>query len=108
MMIHTIHTVFPTVAFWGVGRDAIVLASPQPFAVELPQVKAKLRNPALARDFMGIGFAGGGVLQLMNSPAARPDQVDPFLVGVDSLNLDDRPILEFNTARNLFDEAKGK
>jgi spermidine synthase len=108
MMIHTIHTVFPNVAFWGVGTDVIVLASPQPFNIELPQVKAKLRNPALARDFMGVGFTGGGVLQFMNSPAARPDQVDPFLVGVDSLNLDDRPILEFNTARNLFDVAKGK
>jgi spermidine synthase len=107
-MIHTIHTVFPNVAFWGVGTDVIVLASPQPFAVELPQVKAKLRNPALARDFTGVGFTGGGVLQFMNSPAARPDQVDAFLGGIESLNLDDRPVLEFNTARNLFDIAKGK
>jgi spermidine synthase len=107
-MIHTIHTVFPYVAFWGVGTDVIVLASPQPINVELPQLKAKLLKPELARDFMTVNYKASDVLEFMNSPAARPDQVDAFLAGVDSLNLDDRPILEFNTARNLFDVAKGK
>jgi spermidine synthase len=108
MMIHTIHSVFPYVAFWGVGRDVIALASPQPLAVELEPLKARLRSLALARDFSGVGFTGSRVIELINSPAARPDQVDAFLTGIDSLNLDDRPILEFNTARNLFDVAKGK
>jgi spermidine synthase len=108
MMVHTIHTVFPSVAFWRVGPDAILLASQQSIGMELPQVKAKLYNPKLENDFTEIGVTGRGVLEFMNSPAARPDQVDAFLAGVDSLNLDDRPILEFNTARNLFDVSKGK
>jgi spermidine synthase len=108
MMVHTIHTVFPHVAFWRVGPDVIVLASPAPLGMELPQVKAKLYNPKLENDFTEIGVTGRGVLEFMNSPAARPDQVDAFLQGVDALNLDDRPILEFNTARNLFDVSKGK
>lgn len=108
MMIHTIHTVFPNVAFWRVGPDVIVLASLQPIGMELPEVKAKLYNPKLRNDFTEIGVTGSGVITFMNSPAARPDQVDAFLVGVDSLNLDDRPILEFNTARNLFDVSKDK
>ncbi|HEX3551749.1 MAG TPA: fused MFS/spermidine synthase [Thermoanaerobaculia bacterium] len=108
MMIHTIHTVFPYVAFWQVGTDVIVLASAQPLQADLDQVKARLRSPALERDFTGIGLSGRGVLELMNSPVVRPDQVDAFLGGFDSLNLDDRPVLEFNTARNLFDVAKGK
>ena len=108
MMVHTIHTVFPYVAFWQVGTDVIVLASAQPLQADLDQVKARLRSPALERDFTGIGFSGRGVLELMNSPAVRPDQVDAFLGGFDALNLDDRPVLEFNTARNLFDVAKGK
>ncbi|HEV7508957.1 MAG TPA: fused MFS/spermidine synthase [Thermoanaerobaculia bacterium] len=107
-MIHTIHTVFPNLAFWRVGPDVIVLASPQPLGMELPQVKAKLYNPNLMRDFTEIGVTGRGVLQFMNNPAALPQQVDAFLAGVDALNLDDRPVLEFNTARNLFDLAKGK
>ncbi|HEX4966324.1 MAG TPA: fused MFS/spermidine synthase [Thermoanaerobaculia bacterium] len=106
MMIHTIHTVFPTVTFWQVGTDVIVLASLQPFNVELPQVVTKLRSPALAADFTSVGLTMRGVIDLMNSPAARPDQVDAYLGHVDALNLDDRPVLEFNTARNLFDIAK--
>ncbi len=108
MMVHTIHTVFPNVAFWRVGPDVILLASPAPLGMELPLVKARLHNPKLENDFTEIGATGRGVLEFMNSPAARPDQVDAFLAGVDSLNLDDRPILEFNTARNLFDVSKGK
>ncbi len=107
-LIRTLHTVFPSVAFWGVGMEVIVLASPQPFEVELPQMKARLLDRGLAQDFRAVGYAYGDVLQIINSPAAQPDKVDAFLVGVDSLNLDDRPILEFNTARNLFDVAKGK
>ncbi|MEA2602554.1 MAG: spermidine synthase [Acidobacteriota bacterium] len=105
-MVHTIHTVFPNVAFWQVGTDVIVLASPDPFKIELPQVVARLRSPALARDFSAVGLTMRGVVELMNSPAVRPDQVDTYLGRVDSLNRDDRPILEFNTARNLFDVAK--
>jgi spermidine synthase len=106
VMVHTIQTVFPNVAFWQVGTDVIILASPQPFRMELEPVVARLRNPALARDFSAIGLTMRGVVDLMNSPAARPDQVETFLGRVDSLNRDDRPILEFNTARNLFDVAK--
>src|SRR4029078_10997169 len=101
-----IHTVFPNVAFWQVGTDVIVLASPEPFQIELQQEVARLRSPALARDFSAIGLTMRGVVELMNSPAVRPDQVDAYLGQVDSLNRDDRPVLEFNTARNLFDVAK--
>ena len=106
LMIHTLHTVFPYVAFWRAGTDVIVLASLQPLGMELEPIKARLRNPKLKSDFSGIGASGRDVLQFMNSPAARPDQVDAFVAGVGSLNRDDRPILEFNTARNLFDVAK--
>jgi len=105
-MIHTIHTVFPNVTFWQVGTDVIVLASPEPFQIELEPVVARLRSPALARDFSAVGLTMRGVVELMNSPAVRPDQVDSYLGQVNSLNRDDRPILEFNTARNLFDVAK--
>ena len=105
-MIHTIHTVFPNVTFWQVGTDVIVLASPDPFQIELEPVVARLRSPALARDFSAVGLTMRGVVELMNSPAVRPDQVDSYLGQVNSLNRDDRPILEFNTARNLFDVAK--
>jgi spermidine synthase len=108
VMIHTIHSVFPNVAFWGSGTDVIVLASLEPLDLDQSRVATELLKPDFARDFKAVGYSPSDVLQLINSSAAQPDQVDAFLAGVDSLNLDDRPILEFNTARNLFDVAKGK
>jgi hypothetical protein len=78
----------------------------EPFQINLPQVVARLGSPSLARDFSAIGLSMRGIIKLMT--AARPDQLDAYLGQVDSLNRDDRPILEFNTARNLFDVAKRK
>src|SRR6185295_5919150 len=106
IMLHTLTAVFPSVTFWQVGSDVILLASKEPFQIELPEVVARLRSPALARDFTAIGFTMRGVIELLNNPAVRPDQVPTFLGHVDTLNVDDKPVLEFSTARNLFDLAK--
>jgi spermidine synthase len=105
-MLHTITTVFPEVTFWQVGTDVILLASKSPFQIELEPTKARLRSSALARDFTSMGLTGRGVLELLNSPAVRPDQVPAFLGREDALNVDDQPVLEFSTARNLFELAK--
>ncbi len=107
-MLHTITTVFPEVTFWQVGTDVILLASKSPFQIELEPTKARLRSSALARDFTSMGLTGRGVLELLNSPAVRPDQVPAFLGRVDAVNVDDQPVLEFSTARNLFELAKKK
>ncbi len=105
-MLHTITTVFPNVAFWQVGTDVILLASADPFQMELKPTVARLRNPALARDFTAIGLTMRQVVDLLNSPAVRPDQVEGFLGGETAVNVDDRPVLEFSTARNLFELTK--
>ncbi|HEY0512484.1 MAG TPA: fused MFS/spermidine synthase [Thermoanaerobaculia bacterium] len=105
-MLHTITMVFPNVTFWQVGTDVILLASREPFQAELEPTKARLRSSALAQDFLAIGLTGSRVLQVMNSPAVRPDQVPAFLGAIDALNVDDKPVLEFSTARNLFELAK--
>jgi spermidine synthase len=105
-MLHTLTSVFPEVAFWQVGTDVILLASNQPFQLELPELARRLRSPALARDFTAIGLTMRSVIELINSPAVRPDQVAAFLGREEGLNVDDRPVLEFSTARNLFALAK--
>lgn len=105
-MLHTIRTVFPQVTFWQIGTDLIVLASREPFTVELPQVAAKLRRPGLARDFTALGLTMRGVIGFINQPVVRPDQMDRFLGRVDTVNVDDKPVLEFSTARNLYELAK--
>jgi spermidine synthase len=106
-MLNTLTSVFSEVTFWQVGSDVILLASNQPFRVELPDMARRLRSPALARDFTAIGLTMRGVIEFINDPVVRPDQVSAFLGKADTLNVDDKPVLEFSTARNLFELAKG-
>ncbi len=106
IFLHTLTSVFPHVTFWQVGTDVVLLASKEPFKIELPEMAARLRSPALARDFTAIGLTMRGVIEFLNSPAVRPEQVPAFLGRVDTLNVDDKPVLEFSTARNLFELAK--
>jgi spermidine synthase len=106
IMLNTLTSVFPQVTFWQVGTDVMLLASKEPFRIELPEMAARLRSPALARDFTAIGLTMRGVIEFLNSPAVRPDQVPAFLGRIDTLNVDDKPVLEFSTARNLFELAK--
>jgi spermidine synthase len=106
-MLATIHSVFPNVAFWQVGTDVILLASPQPFRLDLGSTVKRLRNPALARDFSALGLTMSSVVRLLNSPEVRPDQVPGFLGSEKTaLNVDDKPVLEFSTARNLYELVK--
>jgi spermidine synthase len=107
VMLHTLTSVFANVTFWRVGNDVVLLASREPFQLELPELVQRLRSPELARDFSAIGLTMRGVIGLINSPVVPPDQVPAFLGQVDTLNLDDKPVLEFSTARNLFALAKG-
>jgi len=67
---------------------------------------ARLRSAALGQDFTAIGITMRGVIQIMNTPVVRPDQVPAFLGEVGTLNVDDKPVLEFATARNLYELAK--
>ncbi|HEV2851969.1 MAG TPA: fused MFS/spermidine synthase [Thermoanaerobaculia bacterium] len=106
IMLHTLTSVFPQVTFWQVGSDVILLASKEPFQVEFDQVLAKLSEPRVRRDFEEIGLSLQAAMDYLNQPAVRPDQVPGFLGRVDVLNVDDKPVLEFSTARNLFELAK--
>jgi hypothetical protein len=90
-----------------VGTDVILLASPQPFQMELGPTVKRLRNPGLARDFSTLGLTMRSVVELLNAPAVRPDQVPGFLGSEKAaLNVDDKPVLEFSTARNLYEMLK--
>jgi spermidine synthase len=105
-MLHTITRAFPNVTFWKVGADVILLASREPFRIEQEPTVARLRNAALGQDFTAIGITMRGALQIMNTPIVRPEQVPAFLGNVETVNVDDKPVLEFSTARNLYELAK--
>ena len=106
IMLNTLTSVFPQVTFWQVGTDVILLASKDPFQVELHEILAKLTQPGVQKDFDEIGLSLKGITDFLNQPVVRPDQVPAFLGRVDVVNVDDKPVLEFSTARNLFELAR--
>lgn len=106
IMLNTITTVFRYVTFWQIGTDVGLLASNSPFRVDLPVVLDKIRQYEVQKDLVEIGFSQRGFLRFLNRPAALPEQIPAFLGRVEVFNSDDHPVLEFSTARNLFELAK--
>jgi spermidine synthase len=103
--LRTITGVFPHAAAWVSGSDVIIIASDRPLQVDPARVAARLQVPAVARDFAEIGIPLQEVQPLLGKPDFRPEGlVDaPEGGGKDGpVNVDDRPLLEFRTARNLF------
>lgn len=108
IMLHTVRSVFQYVTFWQIGSDLAIIASNTPFKVELHQVLQKIQDLDVRRDFAEAGYSMQGAVDLLNAPAVFPDQVPAFLGQVNTTNTDDKPVLEFSTARNLFELTKGK
>lgn len=108
IMLHTVRSEFQYVTFWQIGTDLAIIASNTPFKVELHQVLQKIQNLDIRRDFAEAGYSMQGAVDLLNAPAVFPDQVPAFLGQVNTTNTDDKPVLEFSTARNLFELTKGK
>ncbi|HYO13923.1 MAG TPA: fused MFS/spermidine synthase [Thermoanaerobaculia bacterium] len=106
IMLNTITTVFRYVTFWQIGTDVGILASNSPFRVDLPVVLEKIRQFEVQKDLVEIGFSQRGFIRFLNKPVALPEQVPAFLGRVEVVNTDDQPVLEFSTARNLFELAK--
>ncbi len=106
IMLNTLTSVFPQVTFWQVGNDVILLASKEPFQIELHEVLAKLTQPGSQKDFNELGVSLKEITEFLNQPVVQPEQVPAFLGKVEVVNVDDKPVLEFSTARNLFELAK--
>lgn len=108
IMLHTVSSVFRYVTFWQIGSDLAIIASNTPFKVELHQVLQRIQNLDIRRDLAEAGYSMQGAVDLLNSPVVFPDRLPAFLGRVDTTNTDDKPVLEFSTARNLFELAKGE
>ncbi|HKV08088.1 MAG TPA: spermidine synthase [Thermoanaerobaculia bacterium] len=106
IMLHTVTSVFRYVTFWQIGSDLAIIASNSPFKVELHQILQKIQNLDIRRDLAEAGYSMQGTVDLLNSPVVFPDRVQSFLGVVNTTNTDDKPVLEFSTARNLFELAK--
>ncbi|MCP4663713.1 MAG: methyltransferase, partial [bacterium] len=110
IMLKTISSVFKYVTFWQIRSDLAILASNRPFSADPERVEAKLRRGDVERDLAEIGMSFEEMFGFLSEPAVRPDQVAGFLGDAESVavNTDDKPELEFRTARNLFVLAKAE
>ena len=99
-------TVSASLAFLEHQKDASLLLVGRESELKAALPPRLLRRPGLARDFTQIGLTMRGVVDLLNQPAVLPEQMRDFLGRVGTVNVDDKPVLEFSTARNLFELAK--
>lgn len=92
MMLRTFTSAFPEVMVWRIpdSLDLILLGSREPFAREEPEIRAR------------VGQLNRGRWPLRYTLSRTPRQVRDFMLTSSApLNTDDRPRLEFRTAKNL-------
>lgn len=106
VMLHTMTSVFPYVTFWQIGSDVAFIASNEPLGADQEEVASRLRRPRVRDGLATIQLTPEDMMVILNDPIVTPDRVQAFLGEISTLNTDDKPILEFSTARNLYDLAK--
>jgi spermidine synthase len=106
VMLHTLTSIFPYVTFWQIGTDVVFIASNDPLGADPEDVANRLRRPAVRANLAAIELTPEDLFVLLNDPVVLPDQVPAFLGQIETLNTDDKPVLEFSTARNLYGLAK--
>jgi spermidine synthase/MFS family permease len=104
----TMRSVFPHVAMWSDGTDAIVIVSDTLPQVDPLRLERLAGWPGIGKDLRSIGKDPAWLASFMASPRISEADLDARVKGVRPLNRDDRPVLEFRTARNLFRMAKGR
>ena len=104
--LRTLETAFPHVQAWADARgvDFFLLASKEPIARDYEGIAAALRDPVVRSDMEAISALSN------RGPFTGPDAFFSFFVADDEaldsyasgapVNTDNRPIIEFRTARN--------
>ncbi len=109
LALATLTSVFRQAAVWTNGVDAVVVAAdllPSMDPARLAAIaKTAATSPGIARDLADLKIPPGGLGNLIGHPflpvAGVPGFIGRLPAGA-ALNADDRPLLEFRTARNLF------
>ena len=102
----TIQSAFPFVGFWRHGGEIFLIASdvlPRPAPESL---SAPIRSKGAYEDLRAMQLGFGGWSEYLKDLGDRFGKTDHYIRATRAMNTDDRPVLEFNTARNLFDNPK--
>lgn len=103
--LRTIGSVFPHLMVWTNGAVAIVIASETPIQ---PPANLDQVPPAAFADLASVGIAGTKLLDYLRKPDLSAAQVESWRARGPFVNRDDRPLLEFHCARNLFLQQKAR
>jgi len=102
LALATLTSVFRQAAVWTNGVDAVVLAADTLPPPDPARLAAAAADPRIAHDLADLKVPPGGLPGLIDHPFLAVSQVPGFIAGARPENVDDRPLLEFHTARNLF------
>ncbi|HTQ80638.1 MAG TPA: fused MFS/spermidine synthase [Thermoanaerobaculia bacterium] len=102
LALATVTSVFPQAALWTNGVDAVVVAGATLPGPDPARLAAAAAEPGIARDLADLKVAPGGLAALVGHPAYSVASLPDFIGGMKNTNVDERPLLEFHTAQNLF------
>ncbi|MFA6958082.1 MAG: fused MFS/spermidine synthase [Thermoanaerobaculia bacterium] len=102
LALRTLRQVFPHVAVWSNGSDAVVIASESPLTFDDAVLARKLAASGVQRDLTLIGMQPEAMASILRQPTFDEQTVNQLAESVTEINTDNLPLLEFRTARNLF------
>jgi spermidine synthase len=111
IFLNTFHSVFPYVQIYKIGTDAILIGSLQEVPLDYQLLSKKFTMPKIREHFKrlrDVRHLAWGVMYpaltdveyFLTSYLMSSKEVEEYLEQVKKINSDDKPILEFTTARN--------
>jgi hypothetical protein len=101
ILLNTIHRVFPYISLWESANTLFILASMEHVALDYARIKDALKNPQFRRDIELISGGRDPMDYLASRQVMNEDEVKEFIVDVEVVNTDDRPLLEYSTNMNM-------
>ena len=98
----TMGTQFKHLAGWTNGFDAVIVASNEPLPLRGPHRAASQFPGTVATDLQKAGVMPWQVESFLSTPDLDTGAIARLQAEAQDLNRDDRPVLEFNSARNIF------
>ncbi len=100
--LRTIGGAFPHLRVWTNGSVALVIASD----AAIPATAREGVPEAAVTDLGRVGIPAGQIASYLATPDLDDVQIAALVAKADAVNRDDRPVLEFRCARNLFLQSK--
>jgi len=105
-LIHTVHQSYPYVHVWVVYTDAIVIGSQQPLELDWPALQRLVEQPAYARMLRKLGVQS--LPELLGFFYLDTPAVERFIAGIDQVNTDNHPIIEYAAPKYLLRRQSGE